>query len=375
MQNTSLSDIINKSMQRTGLILFKPFVLKKWLFLLMIAYLSGNLGGGCGNGGGSRTCNRLQRKAEATPSHIVQYDSTKDDPSSVAHAANKVPAENHSQADHNPFRDWQAWPRWAHALIIFAIFLVLAIMILLTWISSRFQFVWVHAIINNDASIVKPFGDYRQQGDSLFKLNLAILFISLLYIAGIVTWIIFPLSAQHVFQNPENLPIWGYVKIVGPPLMILILLLVVTAVFMHLVIHFVVPIMAADRILFMDGWKKFCEIYQKNTKDVWIYLLTRLGLGIAASVIISIAVFIVLIIFLLCGALIAGLLYLIFALLFKLKVVSIILMILVGIPLAAGLIVLITLLGLPVAVFFRNFSLYYLSGLDCPYQPLSLAEQ
>ena len=46
MQNIDVGDIIKKSFERTVLILFKPFTLKKWLMLLFIAWLAGALAGG-----------------------------------------------------------------------------------------------------------------------------------------------------------------------------------------------------------------------------------------------------------------------------------------------------------------------------------------
>ncbi len=52
MRSAFIGTIIDKSIARTSLILFKPFSLKKWFFLLTIAIFSGAIGGG-GNGGGS----------------------------------------------------------------------------------------------------------------------------------------------------------------------------------------------------------------------------------------------------------------------------------------------------------------------------------
>lgn len=49
MINIPFGEIIQKSFDRTKLILIQPFSLKKWLFLLLIAWLAGSLGGGGGN--------------------------------------------------------------------------------------------------------------------------------------------------------------------------------------------------------------------------------------------------------------------------------------------------------------------------------------
>jgi hypothetical protein len=45
-----MGTLVDLSIKRTGLILFKPFSIKKWLCLLLIASLAGTVGGG-GNSG------------------------------------------------------------------------------------------------------------------------------------------------------------------------------------------------------------------------------------------------------------------------------------------------------------------------------------
>jgi len=377
MHDTDLSVLIKKSFQRTWKILFKPFVFKKWLFLLLIAYLSGNLGGGCGNGG-SGSWDRREKKAEAAPSYMHHLDQSRGTPTT-----NAAPSATTSQINATPVQltpaenflfDWRQWPKWIYFLILLGIFLILAIIILFTWISSRFQFVWFDAIVKDDASVIKPFGDYALQGNSLFKLNLAVLFMSFLIMAGIGVWIWIPLSAHGVFQNPDQLPFLGYFKIIAPPVFILIFLFIAVAIFMHLINEFVVVIMAMDQLPFLEGWRRFCEIYRQNTKDIWIYLITRFGLGIAAALIAALATFFILVVAGLLGVVIGGFFYLIFGVLLKLKVVFFVLMFIIGVPLGAALILLIIMLGLPIAVFFKNFSLYYFSSLDGLYKPLALAD-
>ncbi len=383
MLSTSLSVILNKSFERTGKILFKPFVLKKWLFLFLIAFLSGNLGGGCGNGNGG-SWNRQEKKAEATPSHIRAALPDQDDPAATQPALSSTSSLSDEswgtsvrpspEPEPNPFKDWRDWPTWAWVLILSGIFFALAFIILMSWLAARFQFVWFHAIVNDDASVIKPFEAYERPGNSLFKLNITLLTFSLLILAALGAWLFLPLSAHGVFENPDNLSFLGYAKIVAPPILTFILLVILGGIFTHLVSQFVVPIMAMDQCSFLTAWRKFADIYRRHTGDIWIYLITRFGLGIAGGIMIFIAAFMIIIVVGLAVALLGGGLYLVLGVWLKQKILLAILAIVLGIPLLAALILLLSITELPVAVFFRNFSLYYLSALDGGYQPLALPE-
>ena len=70
MQNVAIGTVIQKSFERTIFILFKPFSMKKWLLLLLIASLAGSLGGGSGNFGGSGSSSR-EKEAEVQEEEVL----------------------------------------------------------------------------------------------------------------------------------------------------------------------------------------------------------------------------------------------------------------------------------------------------------------
>ena len=72
MRTVPISKLISLSIDRTKLILFQPFSLKKWICLLFIAFMAGGLGGGNGSGGGNHN---WPKKAEAVSyGHTVEQD-------------------------------------------------------------------------------------------------------------------------------------------------------------------------------------------------------------------------------------------------------------------------------------------------------------
>ncbi len=132
--------------------------------------------------------------------------------------------------------------------------------------------------------------------------------------------------------------------------------------------HFVVTIMAIDNCPFKAAWQKFINIYKGNQKEFWFYLLVLMGLGIICGIIALVIILACLIPILLVGALLFGIPYL----LFKMGAIFIIIAIILGIPFIALTLALLMSINLPLAVFFRSFSLYFLSSIECEYNPLPL---
>ena len=368
MRDTDLSVLIKKSFRRMRDSLFKPFVLKKWLYFMLIAFLSGNLGGGCGNGRGS--WGKTGKKAEAAPTHVGQTFSARGEVVDITPEDQDAPAGLDAFIKDNPFKNWREWPSWVFVLVIMGGLLVLALLIFFSWVNARFQFVWLNAVVHDEAAIRKPFREYKEQGNSLFKFYVAYgLFLTFVF-AVLAASVIGPLSVLGAFDDPGRLAPLDYIKICALPALLFGLLNLAGLILIHFVNQFIVPIMAADRSLFTQGWRKFLDVYRKNTKDIWVYLLTSFGLSIASAVILGIGMLILFLAFGLAAAVIGGILYVIFGLLLKSRLLFGGLMVLAGLPALAALFVLTLMFPVPVAVFFRNFSLYYLASLDCPYRPL-----
>ena len=165
----------------------------------------------------------------------------------------------------------------------------------------------------------------------------------------------------------------GAVASLALALVIFLLAIIALAVWGVLVHHFVVTIMAIDRLTFRPAWQKFWQIYKNNVKDFWLYILILIGLRTASSILEGIVFLIVLISFLIVGFLVFGLGYLIFAVLLKTKILFWIFALVLGIPTCLAALAAIVAIGLPFAVFFRSFSLYFFSSLNCGYVPLALS--
>ncbi|MFC1590544.1 hypothetical protein ACFL42_03540 [Candidatus Omnitrophota bacterium] len=376
MREIPFSTLISKSVDRTMLILFRPFNLKKWLLLLFIAYMAGAIGGGNGSGGG-RGGGTPPKEAEAQEERSIFNEySSKESDKAPAPAVN-APAEEKSGALAGllpgPSADKQPPSAGFLVLVITPIvILIFGLVVLLTWLSARFRFIWYDSMVKNDASVKGPFIQYKTEGDSLFRFFLLLLLVTLLALGVIGVWAFFTGSVSGIFGAGTQPSIDVIYKVFILPIIALGVVIITLVVFTVFIDDFVVTIMAMDRSLFLPAWRKFLEIFRQNRKDFILYLLVLLGLGILSGVIALIIAIVCILAILIAAAVVFGLPYLIIGALLKANIVFVIYAVIAGIPFAIAAILLLLSVNLPFAVFFRNFSLHYFSSLKCGYQPLAL---
>jgi hypothetical protein len=383
VRTVKMAKLISKSIDRTILILFRPFSLKKWLLLLLIAFLAGSLGGSFGNGGGGghsyrdTDTDKVEQKdirVEYGPEFLSENDYTRKN-----HSAAYVGNINlEAKVKKGPFvfgresaRDDAIFYSLVGVFIFFGVFF-LALIIVFTWLASRFKFVWFNAIVNNDASISEPFARYKREGNSLFKLLLALLVIVIVFLGAVGFWGYFNGASMGIFAEGANPSFGQVIKAFILPVLTLIGGIILLMIFGVGIEHFVIPIMAVDGCLFREAWPKFVSIVKQNKKDFFIYFLLLIGLSITAAIAILIILLALFLGMLIVAAILFGLPYLILGALLKLHFLFVIFAIIIGIPFVAVMVLVFMSISLPFAVFFRSFSLYFLSSLNCGYYPLEV---
>lgn len=371
MRAVKFTDLITLSIERAGVVLFKPFSAKKWLKFFLIACLAGAIpGGGFGGGTGSHSA----KKADASPV-IVRQQTPSDDASAAQTARPRHPQktkERFNQQFDDMIARFMLLPAAVMAAVIFVVTaIVLALTILFMWLGARFRFIWFEAIVHNRDAIRAPFALYKKEGDSIFKLSLVILFGFLMLIGILAAWVTATLVAVNFFKTG-----WaqagGAIASLALAFGFFFAASIMLALWGMCVEHFVITIMATDRINFRRAWRKFWPIYQKNVKDFWLYLLIVMGLGIVTSIIEGVIFVIVLLVFALAAFIIFGLAYVLFAVLLQAKALFWAVALVLAIPTGLAALAVIAAVGLPFAVFFRNFSLYFFSSINCGYVPLPL---
>ena len=212
-----------RAWERMKLALFRPFDLHKWFVVGFNAFLAGLAESRNGSAAGREHGDMTFREFLDLP---------------------------------NRAWDWlTSHPGWFIAIGFLAV-VVIAVGIVLLWLSSRGKFMFLDNVVHNRAEIAKPWRAYRKEGDSLFLWRLVFGFVS---IAIFVAFIIF------FFVGARQLYDVGFGRrvpalfLIGMGLAFLLLLIVIGYISLFLN-DFVVPIMGKGRLSTVAGWRRFLPL-------------------------------------------------------------------------------------------------------------------
>ncbi|MFH1359519.1 MAG: hypothetical protein ABIJ41_00585 [Candidatus Omnitrophota bacterium] len=366
------SPIIKFSFERTKTILFQPFNLRKWVTLALIAWLSGQLSIGGGNGGG----NFFQKRDSAPSETETSWQLSTPD----FHLASDVMEEKkfvHLAASSGLDEFKQMIESIKSNPIVLAIggiviLFVSILVMLLAWIGSIFFFVFLDDIIKNKVNIKQPFIQLRGLGTSYFLWNLVFGLVFLVLFAGLGFGCFQSLSQAGVFEHASEIGFFRILGIAAPFLFIFAFLFIVSMLIHWFVQNFVLPIMFKNNISIMRAWPEAFVLLKINLKEILLYLLICMGFAIAGSIL---AMIIGLIILLIVGFLVV---LLGFAIYFALNLLPSTLQVILGVIFAilGGIFLFLLFLSvnflfLPIPVFFRTFNLKFLGELEPRYNLLS----
>lgn len=312
-QETKISviDPISPAIERVKTVLFQPFVLRRWFVIGFCAWLAF-----LGSGGGSGPNFNFNIGGQ-------QYETSSDS----FHHVKEFLIEN-------------LYWILPLAITVFVIFIIIGFVI--TWLSSRGHFMFLHCVALNKAEIKIPWYKFSKQGNSFFLFRIVLGLISFAVIMLLVAML--TVIGVLLFAGGEPHPL-------GVILMVLlaIFLIIPTIIFFSLIgkftRDFVVPIMFLRQGTCMAAWREFWQLLTGNKGKFTIYILFQILIFLAVGIIgASVAcLFLVLLVCVTCG------------------IACCFLGIpLLNIPFALVVGYLVTVLLLPLSVFGRSYSLLYL---------------
>jgi len=219
-------------------------------------------------------------------------------------------------------------------LAVAALLVSLALWVLTTWLSARAQFVFLNQVARNETAITEPWSSYRTEGNSLFRWSLVfsvVMFVAMLLVLGLPLGAILWLAFKAHTGGTSVALMLGLVAVI---LVLVIPLAVLAAVILRLLQDFVVPLMYRYRLSATGAWHYFGQVWRVHWKGILAYLL----LHVVLSVLSGLAV----------------------------------LAVIIGTCCIAGCLMMLPYLGavvlLPVTVYFRLYSLYFLAMLHPDYR-------
>ncbi|WP_338729442.1 hypothetical protein [Haladaptatus sp. DJG-WS-42] len=277
-----------------------PFDLRKWLKLAIIVFFIGGVGGG---GGGANF---------------------------------SVPSGD-TPSDFPPIQE----PANLAALILIVVAVLLLIGLLFAIVSAVFQFVFVDAVRSEEVHIRAPFGRWFGKGVRLFVFSFLLFLLILAPIFGVVAVFVFAFTPLLLL-------------LLLPFLFIVALLLSIT---LSLTTDFVVPVMMREDLGVLAGWRRFWPILREQWRQYGLYVVLRWLLGLAAGILVAIALAVVFVPilgigFLLGVALSAGA--------GGLTTAVIAFLVVLAIPIGLLLLIYALFVQVPVATFFRYYALFVL---------------
>ncbi len=240
-------------------------------------------------------------------------------------------------------------------LIVVAVFALVVLAFVFLYISSVFRFILFDSVLRRNCSIGEGWQKWRRAGGRFFLWQIVFQIASCLFLAVLVGLpLALALAAGWATDLKEHIGrmIIGVVLLGG----LFGVFVLVAAAVQVLARDFLVPIMALENLDFADGWHRLLAMIRPEKGRYVVYLLLKLVLAIAASILFGIialipALFVVLpaVVAALAGRA-AGMGW---------TVTTISLAIILGAMLFFLLIFLIALVSVPATVFFPAYAIYF----------------
>ena len=145
----SVIEPISPAIERVRTILFRPFNLGKWFVIGFCAWLAQlGAGKGSGNGGGGRRGHGPAGPDDVRDELRRFFEQT----------------WNYVQANLD----------WLVPVAVFAFFAIVGVILLLKWLNSRGQFMFLHCVAQNTAEVRRPWNEFRAHADSLFAFRVVV---------------------------------------------------------------------------------------------------------------------------------------------------------------------------------------------------------
>ena len=255
-KEVSVSLPFTQAIDWTKVVLFRPFDAGKWFVMGFCAWLAllgqGGSGGGVGhyNFGGKGGWGEVQRGLEKAWDFVVQN------------------------------------LEWIVPLAATLVVIGLAVWLVLLWLSSRGQFMFLHCVALNRAEVSLPWHKYAREGNSLFLFRLAL---------GVIGWVLtLPLVAGVVLLivgmvRAGAASVGGVLGVLGLGLLLLVVG-VVLAIVVKLTKDFVVPIQFLRGNTCPAAWRELTGLISANVANTILYLLFQIVLSIALGLLVVVLV-------------------------------------------------------------------------------------
>ncbi len=247
---------LQRAWARMKSMLFRPFNLEVWFVLGFTAWLA-RLWDNAGMGSSNKWRNGINFRDDDAD-YIFRGD--------------------FDQWDTGNF-DWWGLGGLEAGIILMLIFFGIAFAVLLAWLSSRGEFMFLDNVVHKRAKVSQPWREYGAQADSLFLWRIGVQIV-----AGIVAIALLLPGLFMILPIAEG-GLWRGIGVFGAVMLALLGmgLGIVATLVSFWTDQFVVPIMYLRRLNILDGWRVFLPVLHTRIVPLFLFALFYLALAIGVG--------------------------------------------------------------------------------------------
>ena len=256
-----VTEPIEPAYERVKQMLFRPFNLAKWITIGFCAWLAGF--GESGGGGGFNGFNGGDHNFNGHNGgeHIRQ----------VCQQAKDYALENFY---------------WIVPVAILAGLFLVAIWLVILWLSSRGKFMFLHCVALDRAEVEVPWRKFAGAANSVFRFRIGVGLTGMVVILPLLAFIAIIILRMVLRGEPD---VAGVMSAIGLGLLLILVSLVFALVHKFL-LDFVVPIMFLRGGNCLAAWREFYGLLAANAGKFTVYILFQIVLAMAIGAIVVMAI-------------------------------------------------------------------------------------
>jgi hypothetical protein len=158
---------------------------------------------------------------------------------------------------------------WIVPIVVLAFVLIVVITLVVVWLSSRARFTFLYDVARNKAEFWNPWRQFRDHGNSLFGFRIVLTIVGFIMVAGFLAPIGVLVFLWKTGGAPGLLAIWG----LGVCAVLFFCAVVVLRLVGLFTQEFVVPIMYARTASWVEGWRILLDLMAFNKARFILYAL------------------------------------------------------------------------------------------------------
>jgi hypothetical protein len=173
---------------------------------------------------------------------------------------------------------------WIIPVVAIVAVVIIGIGLLVVWLNSRGKFMFLHCVATNKSEVKVPWHKFRKHGNSLFLFRMVLGIIGLATVAVPVLGIVLLI----IMMVTKAAPVIVFVPITIILGLIVFVLAIVLSLVRKFTFDFVAPIMFLQTASCIAGWREFLTILSVNKARLALYILFQIVIAIAIGTIVFI---------------------------------------------------------------------------------------